>query len=65
MELVGKGVTETPAMKVDKAAEVIEKNSTKRLLSKGVLKDKSRKKNFLGGLENIKLNDIKRNYQNE
>lgn len=40
LELIS--VTETPAMKVDKAAEVIEKNSTKKFLSKAVLKEKSK-----------------------
>ena len=50
LELIG--VTETPAMKVDKAAEVIEKNSTKRFLSKGALKDKSRQTSSLALVSN-------------
>ena len=50
-------VTETPAMKVDKASEVIEKYSTKRFLSKGALREKSRQRSALGMIKNEKIHN--------
>ena len=44
-------------MKVDKASEVIEKYSTKRFLSKGALREKSRQRSALGMIKNEKMHN--------
>ena len=58
LELIS--VTETPAMKVDKAAEVIDKYTSKRFHSKMALKEKTRKRNALSFIHQEKLNSSTR-----